>query len=562
VSLFARVWPGILLIWSFLGLTCGEAIAVPNISGVSGTFSHGSMVTITGIGFGTKSSGTPALYDDFESGASGNKIAGNSPVYGPTWGSFTIIAGKDPEYSTAKLRTTFSTRSSWHDFVTSGNYNSSLSTGQQHNPFYYISFWWNYKRTTTVRSRNVKPWEAFGTGPTNFPGMYTGMGNPDFGDGGIRNSVQDVDGGCPAADSTLFGSTNIEAIEDEWVRFEMLVKQSTPNNFDGEFTYYTHRPNAASPVIRLEGQDLTYRTRCGNFAINRLFFGYYYDNSDTIPAGPTEPRANVYTDEIYVDNTWQRVEIGDAATFANSTHREIQIPSAWSNGSVMITVNRGSFSNLDNVYLYVVDANENVNVQGFLVGPMPVTVPNVVGLSQNAAQTAITTARLVVGNVIMAASATVSAGLVINEMPPAGTTLVAGSAVDLVVSSGAGSSGGGGDGGCFIATAAFGSPLAEEVRVLRVFRDRYLLSHELGRFFVHEYYQFSPPLARLIGANEVLRTTTRGALLPVVWWADLALASPVLAFGIGGAGFLILPIILFVLFRNSRSSAHRQAMRL
>src|SRR5262252_3476215 len=69
-------------------------------------------------------------------------------------------------------------------------------------------------------------------------------------------------------------------------------------------------------------------------------------------------------------------------------------------------------------------------------GPPKVAVPNVVGLTQAAATTAITSANLVVGTVTTQASTTVPAGSVISQNPTAGTQIVIGSAVNLVVSSG------------------------------------------------------------------------------------------------------------------------------
>jgi hypothetical protein len=69
-------------------------------------------------------------------------------------------------------------------------------------------------------------------------------------------------------------------------------------------------------------------------------------------------------------------------------------------------------------------------------GTAQVSVPNVVGDTQAAATTAITGAKLTVGTVTQASSATVAKGNVISETPAAGTSAASGSAVGLVVSSG------------------------------------------------------------------------------------------------------------------------------
>ncbi len=67
---------------------------------------------------------------------------------------------------------------------------------------------------------------------------------------------------------------------------------------------------------------------------------------------------------------------------------------------------------------------------------MPVSVPNVVGLTSTAASAAITGVGLVVGTVTTRSSATVPAGLVISESPIAGTIVDRKSEVNLVVSTG------------------------------------------------------------------------------------------------------------------------------
>ena len=66
--------------------------------------------------------------------------------------------------------------------------------------------------------------------------------------------------------------------------------------------------------------------------------------------------------------------------------------------------------------------------------------------------------------------------------------------------------------GCFIATAVYGSPYANEVVVLKEFRDNWLLNYPLGKAFIRFYYWFSPPIADQIAKRKFLKEITKSSL--------------------------------------------------
>ena len=108
-----------------------------------------------------------------------------------------------------------------------------------------------------------------------------------------------------------------------------------------------------------------------------------------------------------------------------------------------------------------------------------------------------------------------------------------------------GAGGGGGGGGCFIATTAFGTPLAGQVDILRKFRDRYLLTNDLGRQFVAWYYENGPVAASFIQDKPMAKAAVRAALYPLIGFSFLLINGFMSSVVIG----LLLAGVLYFRFR-------------
>tara|TARA_B100001079_G_scaffold259345_1_gene258433 strand:+ start:260 stop:922 length:663 start_codon:yes stop_codon:yes gene_type:complete len=70
--------------------------------------------------------------------------------------------------------------------------------------------------------------------------------------------------------------------------------------------------------------------------------------------------------------------------------------------------------------------------------------------------------------------------------------------------------------GCFVATAAYDTPFAGEIDVLRNWRDDFLAVSYPGRLFIKTYYSLSPPVAANIRESDGKRKVVRTALGPIV----------------------------------------------
>jgi hypothetical protein len=64
--------------------------------------------------------------------------------------------------------------------------------------------------------------------------------------------------------------------------------------------------------------------------------------------------------------------------------------------------------------------------------------------------------------------------------------------------------------------------MAEEVDVLRDFRDQYLLTNPVGKALVELYYKVSPPMAEFITEHPALKPIVRVGLVPAVMMSTMA----------------------------------------
>jgi hypothetical protein len=115
-------------------------------------------------------------------------------------------------------------------------------------------------------------------------------------------------------------------------------------------------------------------------------------------------------------------------------------------------------------------------------------------------------------------------------------------------------------GGCFIATAAYGSPLDSHVDTLRSFRDQYLETNPIGSAFVSLYYKISPPMADFIEKHPTLKPIVRAALLPAVALSKAALSTTLAEKAAILAMLTLFPITLILWLRQRARRAEKNTL--
>lgn len=335
----------------------------PTISGVSGTVSHGQSITISGSGFGTKSTAAPTIWDDCSGTDTSVMWSGawptvvNSATYGATYRTpATVGRNVSLPHTHVSKYLCGANYQTWDEGgrADSGNNVMVWKTRTQGTfPQYtYCSYYEqrdpNFDFTQDATDDNYKTWD-YSRGGTPYGGDYSMDYNwyledfdtgewhiVDDGSAGITSPPPSSVWGGPYAQSG-WGKVEIEICYTDQASGYIKVWENGVLDLD-----------YSGPTDTMPGTD---RSECvGGYARDRGTGNWRYWN------------------DIYLDNTRQRVLIGNANTLAGcTTLREVQIPSAWTDTSITATVNQGGFADEATAYLYVFDATGTANSTGYSI---------------------------------------------------------------------------------------------------------------------------------------------------------------------------------------------------
>jgi hypothetical protein len=341
---------------SILLLFCSYSIvhAAPAISNVNGTVAEGQTITLFGSGFGNGPN--LVLYDEFEGGADGETISVAATV-----GSWAKVGNPTdptnaPWYDPVAHSGSHSMRAA--DFDGSGE---NVASAKFPDTTEFFQSWWV----------QVPAGERFpGAGaPGRFPnkdlgecvscfkmtwisenGLWSGGGSDVVLGSWINGSAWIVGNSTP---STILVMGNEWWRWGKWMRISVWLKANGTSAGQGKVR------------VLSEGEGWTYVNE--SISHQMTYDSPYRWNTMNV-AGWGAGGYLVY-DDYYLatgPNAQARVEIGDAPTYAGSKNLALLTPVSWSDGAITAVVRKGSFSNLNNAYLYVTDANGNVNANGFL----------------------------------------------------------------------------------------------------------------------------------------------------------------------------------------------------
>lgn len=330
------------------------ATPAPGTPTWSGNLAHGTVVTIPGSGFGVKSTAKPFRWDDFEGKTAGQNVAAlgaSGAALSSDTNSWSTSSAAPAKYSSGRLKTN-STMSVYHDYYPSArsNWNSYYyrTFPSDNEKLVYITWWSYHENVGTAVENNWKPLRIYGNTGLLPQCDFTISSYMSYG-------VIDINGSFP----NIQDMGNIWP-EDRWVRVEFLGYLGTANNADGFQRYWIHTNPGTTAITDGGLVNLTSR------AITNSSQGFSVAIPEEYMKEGVGWEADVYTDDVYIDTTQARVELGDKSTWSSCTFREIQPATTWTgtNGPIVISTNRGRFGSSDTAYLYVVDSDGNVNSSG------------------------------------------------------------------------------------------------------------------------------------------------------------------------------------------------------
>lgn len=372
-SSYDNVWIYVLDDAGNVSVGYGKSVGTnPAPTGISDVFENGTTISVTGTGFGTKNGahvgGGPILWDNFEEGTNLASLATTNT----NWEAYSEADDNGPRYRSARSYSgSLSVGNTTLDIPTSGGFDTVYYDFPRYSDFVFASY-----------KLRMDGWSAPTSGYTNVADfiniklhrIHRGVGTYYSSSYGLSMLSTVASNLNPHYAQAHFHGTNdaagddwtdkkIQGITNNWFHIEHTRRLSTPDVSDG-----FEKVNFFMPVANTLGrvrQSTEY-----NPVTNRLSAYPYQNKSFLMGVMYAGFRTNgdfhvqIYNDDVYLDDTWARVFIGDNITYDNCKFIELQKPVSWTTSSISIVVNTGQFTNGEQAFLFVAGEDGNVNSSG------------------------------------------------------------------------------------------------------------------------------------------------------------------------------------------------------
>jgi len=361
-----------IIIFGFLFFTKISS-AAPNISSVSGTWSHNSQITISGSGFGIKNPAAPKVWD------SGNHNDSLNARYSEAL-PFSSVSQYNIAYRTTPFSSpSGSTINAPHSYATKiiagahypasdGSYgwekgnNVSLTVGNWGNSTSFFMMYFYHidpNFPDTDYGPNLKEFCANESLTSSYTGDYHYI---DYCNGSVP--MTNYPNGGWLKDTSVYAScsdtirteplvpnpmrTDVGADADGWEKWDWQVKFGS-SGFDK--LYVDNLLTLNTPTGYVNG-----------FSVGSATIGGF----SRVPTRDPSKSWRYFSD-IYMDNTFSRVILANNSNYELATKKEPQIPSVWSDSAITAQVNLGKILSFGTAYLFVFDANNEHNIVGYPV---------------------------------------------------------------------------------------------------------------------------------------------------------------------------------------------------
>ena len=306
-------------------------------AGGSSATCNGSTITIDGTGFGNNNHTPEWLGDAIEAGSVGADFS-RSDWHNASYGWVPIQYASDTAHSGSQsLKADMTDPSSLWDAEFTYHLPTPIAPGDR----LYATWWVKYNGNTNGQWKMLRlsQDDTITDGPHEVT-LFHWMESAD-------EIV--IDPGTANDQTTWPGNQYFPPPDNQWHRVEIDAIASSAGAHDGSIRLATY----ANGVVNSTSWDSVETHTSSGDTWSHVIFQNYIGNGIT-------GNVQIWFDDVFIQNSPARVELCGADTWDARSHCEVQPHSAWSDTSIEVTINLGSFAGNDATYLYVIDADGNI----------------------------------------------------------------------------------------------------------------------------------------------------------------------------------------------------------